>query len=65
MNARLYLQARALNRIKNHLLAGGTDTDFMLRLAGSTLRQTEAGPGDRRIMSCVATPADSKRCTAT
>lgn len=45
-NARLYLQARALNGIKNHLLAGGTDTAFMLRLASSTLRDTGNGPED-------------------
>lgn len=37
-NARLYLQARALTGIKHHLLGGGTDTEFMLRLAGSALR---------------------------
>lgn len=37
-NARLYLQARALTGIKQHLTSGGSDTEFMLRLAGNALR---------------------------
>ena len=37
-NARLYLQSRALTGIKQHLTGGGTDTEFMLRLAGNALR---------------------------
>ncbi|ACL41971.1 hypothetical protein Achl_4020 (plasmid) [Pseudarthrobacter chlorophenolicus A6] len=36
-NARLYLQARALTGIQKHLNAGGTDTEFMLRLASHAL----------------------------
>ncbi|MBG0738981.1 hypothetical protein IV500_06030 [Paeniglutamicibacter antarcticus] len=43
-SARLYLQSRALTNIRQHLLAGGTDTAFMLRLAGSALRE-DAGTG--------------------
>ncbi|QOT19349.1 hypothetical protein [Paenarthrobacter sp. YJN-5] len=39
-NATLYLQSRALTGIKQHLLAGGTDTEFMLRLASNALRET-------------------------
>lgn len=46
-NARLYLQARALNGIKNHLLGGGTDTEFMLRLTRSALRETATASDDR------------------
>lgn len=46
-NARLYLQARALNGIKNHLLTGGTDDEFMLRLASSALPATATGSDDR------------------
>lgn len=45
-NARLYLQARALNGIKNHLLGGGTDTEFMLRLTRSALRETATTSDD-------------------
>lgn len=41
-NARLHLQSRALTGIQNHLLAGGNDTEFMLRLAGSALRNSAA-----------------------
>lgn len=45
-NARLYLQARALTGIKQHLASGGSDTEFMLRLAGNALRATApAGSG--------------------
>lgn len=46
-NARLYLQSRALTGIRQHLVSGGSDTEFMLRLAGNALRPTApAGPGD-------------------
>ncbi|TSE14995.1 hypothetical protein B1A87_002735 [Arthrobacter sp. KBS0703] len=49
-NARLHLQSRALTGIQNHLLAGGNDTEFMLRLAGSALRNSAAGTGsDQRF----------------
>jgi hypothetical protein len=45
-NARLYLQSRALTGIKQHLLGGGSDTEFMLRLAGNALREAApAGSG--------------------
>lgn len=44
-NARLYLQSRALNGIKQHLLGGGSDTEFMLRLAGNALRETALPAG--------------------
>jgi len=47
-NARLHLQAKALNGIKNHLVAGGTDTEFMLRLAGNALRDPAPGGSDER-----------------
>ncbi|RAX45735.1 hypothetical protein DQ354_07545 [Arthrobacter sp. AQ5-06] len=46
-NARLHLQARALNGIRDHLLAGGTDNEFMLRLAGSALRETTSASDGR------------------
>lgn len=46
-NARLHLQSRALTGIKHHLLAGGTDTEFMLRLAGSALRGSVSGSDTR------------------
>ncbi|GAA4034677.1 hypothetical protein GCM10023063_18540 [Arthrobacter methylotrophus] len=39
-NARLYLQSRALTGIKQHLLGGGSDTEFMIRVAGNALRET-------------------------
>jgi hypothetical protein len=45
-NARLYLQSRALTGIKQHLTSGGSDTEFMLRLAGNALRRAApAGNG--------------------
>jgi hypothetical protein len=42
-NARLHLQSKALNGIKNHLLGGGTDTEFMLRLTRNALSETATG----------------------
>lgn len=36
-NEGLHLQPRALNGIKRHLLSGGTDNEFMLRLAANAL----------------------------
>lgn len=45
-NARLHLQSRALTGIKQHLTNGGSDTEFMLRLAGNALREAApAGTG--------------------
>ena len=44
-NARLYLQSRALTGIRQHLLGGGSDTEFMLRLAGNALRETAPAGG--------------------
>lgn len=46
-NARLYLQSRALTGIKHHLLGGGKDDEFMLRLAGNALRGTAPTGSDR------------------
>jgi hypothetical protein len=45
-NARLYLQSRALTGIRQHLQCGGTDTEFMLRLAANTLRETAPSGSD-------------------
>lgn len=45
-NARLHLQSRALTGIKHHLQGGGTDTEFMIRLARNALRSSvPAGSG--------------------
>lgn len=40
--ADLHLAAQALTGIRGHLNGGGTDTDFMLRLASSALRSGSA-----------------------
>jgi hypothetical protein len=48
-NARLYLQSRALTGIKQHLLGGGRDTEFMLRLAGNALRIQDSSASDGRF----------------
>lgn len=45
-NGRLHLQARALNGIKQHLIAGGTDHEFLLRLAGAALGETATTSDD-------------------
>lgn len=46
LNARLYLQSRALTGIKNHLQSGGTDAEFMLRLTrNALLSSVPAGTG--------------------
>ncbi|MET4144203.1 hypothetical protein [Arthrobacter sp. UYCo732] len=46
-NARLHLQSRALTGIQQHLLAGGTDHEFMLRLATAALAGTATVSDDR------------------
>ena len=48
-NARLYLQTRALTGIRQHLLGGGSDTEFMLRLAANALRETVPAGGSGSI----------------